>query len=270
MGALLSNSKPLPTSSSVTMDIPSGSPALRAVFVMMPLSLVAVFVLAIYWSTARTLRDRRVARRRALLASLLAAAWMTITGLAAARGLLHMWAPPTMLLVLVASGAIAIALGLSRLGLQIALAVPLAALVGVQGFRLVLELAMHRAYVEGLMPVQMSYSGRNFDIVTGISALLVGGWLATGRRSLTLVAAWNLLGVATLANVLVVAQLSAPTPFRVFMEEPANVWISRAPWVWLPSVMVLSALLGHLLVLRRLMAERAARRAGSEGSAITA
>ena len=46
-------------------------------------------------------------------------------------------------------------------------------LVGVQGFRLPLELAMHRMYERGIMPVQMSYSGLNYDILTGIRALVV-------------------------------------------------------------------------------------------------
>ncbi|HKG93305.1 MAG TPA: hypothetical protein VKA84_15470, partial [Gemmatimonadaceae bacterium] len=62
-----------------------------------------------------------------------------------------------------------------------------------------------------------------------------------------------------LANVLTIALLSAPTPFRAFHNEPANVWVTQAPWVWLPAVMVMAALLGHVLVTRRMWAERASR-----------
>jgi hypothetical protein len=134
---------------------------------------------------------------------------------------------------------------------------PLAALVGYQGFRVIVEVLMHRAYVEGLMPVQMSYSGRNFDIVTGITALALGGWLVSGTPRRQLVLAWNTLGLVLLANIVTVALLSAPTPMRVFMNEPANVWITRTPWVWLPAVMVFAALVGHVLVYRRLLAEAA-------------
>ena len=42
---------------------------------------------------------------------------------------------------------------------RLALDLPVAALVGYQGFRVLVELLLHRAYTEGLMPVQMSYSG---------------------------------------------------------------------------------------------------------------
>ena len=147
-----------------------------------------------------------------------------------------------------------------------ALGLPMAALIGYQAFRVLVELLLHRAYREGLMPVQMSYSGRNFDIVSGITALLLGAWLVI-RPTLSrrLVFAWNTLGLALLINILGVALLSAPTPVRVFMNEPANVWITHAPWVWLPTVMVLAALFGHVLVYRRLALEARASHGSAKG-----
>lgn len=63
---------------------------------------------------------------------------------------------------------------------------------------------------------------------------------------------WNWMGLALLVNIVVISNLSAPTPLRVFMNEPANEWIARAPFVWLPTVMVLTAFLGHIVVFRRL------------------
>jgi hypothetical protein len=43
---------------------------------------------------------------------------------------------------------------------------------------------------------------------------------------------------------------------RVFMNEPANTWITRLPYILLPGVLVQAALCGHLLVLRWLMIKR--------------
>jgi hypothetical protein len=229
--------------------VPS-SLALRASFVALAIALGALFVVAVFVSARRARSDVRSATRHALIAGALATAWIALTGVLASRGVLRMWGPPTMAPVLLATLAIAIGVAASPLGRRFVKTIPIALLVGFQGFRILVELLLHRAYVEGLMPVQMSYSGRNFDIVTGITALALGAWLATGRRSRWLVALWNLLGTALLANILVVAVLSAPTPFRVFTNEPANVWITRAPWVWLPTVMVLVAIMGHALVFR--------------------
>ena len=157
-----------------------------------------------------------------------------------------------MLVAIIASLVLAVGLGMSPVGRSFARGLPLTWLVGFQGFRVLVELLLHRSYEEGLMPVQMSYTGRNFDIVTGITAVLLAVWLAKGRRSRRIVTAWNVMGVALLANVLMIALLSAPTPLRRFMNEPSNVWITHAPWVWLPSVMVVAALFGHVVVFRAL------------------
>jgi hypothetical protein len=45
--------------------------------------------------------------------------------------------------------------------------------------------------------------------------------------------------------------MSMPGPLRQF-DGPPNVWVGDFPFVWLPTVMVAAALLGHLLVFRRL------------------
>ena len=93
----------------------------------------------------------------------------------------------------------------SPLGRLIALHLPVWALVASQGFRLPLELAMHVMYERGVMPEQMSYSGRNFDIVTGASAIVVTVLVAIGRAGRRLVAGWNVLGFALLVNIIVIA-----------------------------------------------------------------
>jgi hypothetical protein len=147
---------------------------------------------------------------------------------------------------------IAFVLGLSSFGKRLAFGLPLAALIGIQVFRWPLEMMMHLAYKEGLMPVQMSYSGRNFDILTGISAAVLGAALLRVQVPAWLVKAWNVIGILLLVNIVTIAMLSAPTAFRQFHNEPANVWIAQAPYVWLPCVFVLIAILGHIVISRKL------------------
>jgi hypothetical protein len=237
---------------SIPDTLPVASPGLRLGFITLAVGIAALFTAAVHWAARRAGRDPRTARRDAGIAALLAAVWLVATASAAASGTLHFEAPPTMLIIFPLMLVLVVIVARSGAGTRIALELPLAALVGFQGFRVLVELLMHRAYLEGLMPAQMSYSGRNFDIVTGVTALLLAAWLATGRRSPRLVFAWNTLGVLLLANIVGIALLSAPTPLRVFMNEPADVWITRAPWIWLPTVMVVAAALGHVLVYRRL------------------
>ena len=236
--------------------LPDDSPLLQVAFVALTLSLAALFVVAVHHSARRTGRDPRSAMRQSVVAGVFALAWIAATGLLASRDVLRMWDPPTMGLVLGPTLVVAIGIALSPLGRQLVAGIPIEWLVGFQGFRILVELLLHRAYVEGLMPVQMSWSGRNFDVASGITAVAVGFWLGTAARpSSLLVALWNTLGVALLANILFVALLSAPTPFRFFMNDPPNMFITRAPWVWLPSVMVFAAILGHALVIRWLLGQ---------------
>jgi hypothetical protein len=153
--------------------------------------------------------------------------------------------------------ALSVGLAVSSVGRRLATGLPVWVLVGFQSFRLPLELMMHRAYEAGLMPVQMSYSGLNFDIVTGASALIVAALVALGRAGARLVRGWNILGSLLLCNIIVVSLLSTPTPLRVFRTPPANTWVSTAPYVWLPAVMVALAILGHIVVYRALTAQAA-------------
>ena len=138
------------------------------------------------------------------------------------------------------------------LGVRLLRGLPLWALVLAQAFRFPLELVMHEAAIEGVMPVQMSYAGRNFDIVTGITALPVALLLALGFGGRRLAIAWNLLGSVLLLNIVSVAFLSTPT-FALFGPERLNTWVAYAPFVWLPAVMVACALIGHLVIWRRLL-----------------
>lgn len=244
----------------------NASPLLLYSFIALAAIVAGAFVVAVSRSTLETLGVPTLARRAALIAAAGTGVWLAATAALAARGALSFASrPPTMIVLLVAIFVIAIAVATSRTGERLATGIPLAALVGVQGFRFPLELLLHRAYTEGLMPVQMSFSGRNFDILTGLSAIAVGTYLARKPRALAVARVWNAVGVILLANILTIAMLSAPTPFRVFHNEPANVWVTRAPWVWLPSVFVLAAILGHLLVFRRLRYESRARAAAPGG-----
>jgi hypothetical protein len=213
----------------------------------------AAFVGGVYWAHRRLGVPGVAAGRFAAYAAVGTAAWMAGTYALAASGRLAFGPmPPPLGVLFVAIAVGSVALGTSRLGERLARGLPLAVLVGAQAFRLPLEVAMHRAYTEGVMPVQMSYAGWNFDVLSGIGALVVAVLLAMRRAPLGVVRVWNWMAVLLLTNVLVIAWLSTPTPLRVFTSEPANVWITHPPFVWLPSVLVFAAILGHVLLFRRL------------------
>jgi len=199
-----------------------------------------------------------VRRRRTVRVGVSVLAWMLITAIVAASGVLRRFdaTPPPFALLALAVGVVGIAVPCSPLGTLLVRGLPLWALVGFQVFRFPLELLMHRAYVEGLMPVQMSYSGQNYDIVSGITAGALALWLGRGRASRWVVATWNVLGFLLLVNIVTVAVVSTPL-FRWFGSERLNTFVTYPPFVWLPAVLVVAALMGHILVWRWLSAKPA-------------
>jgi hypothetical protein len=190
-----------------------------------------------------------------LAIGIFAAIWLVIPATLAASGRLDRYAPmpaPALALVLVIT-LITIGVALSVKGAYIMHTVPLALLVGMQAVRIPVEWLLHRLYLEGVVPVQMTWSGRNLDVVSGITALLLGWWLSRGRAVPGwVVLAWNLLAMGLLINIVAIAVMSTPTAFRQFAEGPANTLPSAFPFVWLPSFLVQLALIGHLLVFRKL------------------
>jgi hypothetical protein len=222
-----------------------------AAFIVLPVALVLMFAwgTSVAWQRAGASPAR--ARRAALQTLVLAAAWMAVTWTVAARGVLGRWdrLPPPFMVMIAGVVAIAVAIAYSRLGARLAFGLPLWSLVAFQAFRLPLEIAMHRTYERGIMPGQMSYSGSNFDIVTGLTAVLVAALVWSGRAGTRLVIAWNVLGLVLLANIVTIAFLSTP-PFQYFGPDRVNVFVTRPPYVWLPAVLVLAALAGHLVIFR--------------------
>jgi len=192
-------------------------------------------------------------------AGLLIAAMMIVEIVLAARGVLATWdrVPPPAMPVIVGAVLVAIVTAFSSIGARAADRLSFAMLVGYQSFRLPLELVMHRAASSGLMPEQMSFSGWNFDIVTGTLAIPVALLAARGRSSRGLIVAWNLIGTLLLVNIVTIAVASLPM-FAAFGPDRLNTWIADPPYIWLPGVLVPAALFGHLVTWRKL-----ARRVGS-------
>jgi hypothetical protein len=224
----------------------SASTLVTTGFIVLPLVVAASFVLGV----RRSGNDRRTG-----FAIGATAAWLALTWGAAASGVLSRFdaTPPPFAAFLVTVVALGPLIALSPLGGALVRRTSLALLVGVQAFRFPLELVMHQAYEEGVMPGQMSYSGWNFDILTGIGAAVLGVALWRWRVPRGVVLAWNVGGLALLVNVVTIAVLSTPL-FRMFGEARLNTFVAYPPFVWLPAVLVLAAWAGHLLVFRKLRA----------------
>lgn len=216
-------------------------------------ALAVLFVLASRRAAQRLGWAPDAVRRRTRSAAALALGWCALLAALAGSGLLARFdaRPPPLALLLAALLAGSVAFGASRFAAPLARGLPLAGLVGFQAFRLPLELVMHEAARAGVMPSLLSFAGWNFDVATGTLAIPVAALVAAGRAPHWLVLAWNALGLAALTMIAVIAVGTAPF-VQAFGPDQVNAWVAYLPFVYLPGVMVVAALVGHLLVLRHL------------------
>jgi len=219
------------------------------------LALSALFVAAT-WRTGEGMA-RAARRRRTVLAGVGVAVWLAAQAAAARSGWLGRFElrPPPIVIWFASMLVMTLALAWSSFGRRFADKLPFAALIGFQAFRLPLELVMHRAAAAGIMPNVMSFTGYNFDIVSGATALPLA--LYAWRRPLPrpVIMLWNVTGQILLIVIAVVAFAATPV-FRAFGDDQVNTWVTEFPYVWI-AVMVAAALFGHVVTMRKLLAERA-------------
>jgi hypothetical protein len=134
--------------------------------------------------------------------------------------------------------------------------IPVENLVRLQVFRLFVEILLWMLFIQSLIPVQMTFEGRNFDILAGISGPIISLLLSQKRISNTLAIIWNLVCLGLLINIVSIAILSTPTPIRLFMEDPSSSIVAHFPISWLPGFLVPLAYTLHFLSLKQLLAAR--------------
>ena len=179
-------------------------------------------------------------------------AWLAITGVLGYTAKLHDFSQrPPRIMALIAVSFVAVYFGSYFFAARKLIENPgLAWLIGLQVFRVAVEIFLYLGYRAGFVPVQMTLEGRNWDVLTGLTALPMAWLVAKQKAPRWLIYAWNVMGLTLLLNVMVIAALSMPTALRHFQNEPANTFVTYFPYVWLPTYLVQVAWMSHLLIFR--------------------
>lgn len=126
------------------------------------------------------------------------------------------------------------------------------AIIKLQSFRFFVELVIWLLFIEKMLPVQMTFEGRNFDVISGVTAPLVAWLVANQKINRAVVALWNIACLGLLINILTVAILSMPTEFQYFFNQPYNIAVTQFPYAFLPAFLVPLAYMLHFFSLRQL------------------
>ncbi|MES2730750.1 MAG: hypothetical protein V4714_03345 [Bacteroidota bacterium] len=120
--------------------------------------------------------------------------------------------------------------------------------------RIPVEIVLFWLFVHKTIPELMTFEGRNFDILSGLTAPIIFyfGFIKNrlNKKSILL---WNFICLGLLINIVANAVLSAPFPFQKFAFDQPNIAILYFPFNWLPSCVVPLVFLSHLAVIRQLL-----------------
>lgn len=120
--------------------------------------------------------------------------------------------------------------------------------------RIPVEIVLFWLFVNKTVPELMTFEGRNFDILSGLTApiILYFGFIKN-RLDRKIILIWNFICLGLLINIVANAILSAPFPFQKFAFNQPNIAVLHFPFNWLPACVVPLVLFSHLATIRQLL-----------------
>lgn len=118
--------------------------------------------------------------------------------------------------------------------------------------RIPVELVLFWLVAEKVIPELMTFEGRNFDILSGLTAPVIYILCLRKVRNVLLLI-WNVLCLILLLNIVIHAFLAVPTPVQQLAFDQPNIGVLYFPFSWLPTFVVPVVLFCHLVSLRKLV-----------------
>ncbi|HEY0670147.1 MAG TPA: hypothetical protein VGD22_18345 [Sphingobacteriaceae bacterium] len=164
--------------------------------------------------------------------------------------------PPRFLLLVLPPIILIIGLFTTSKGRQYIDSLDIKTLTILHAIRIPVEVVLFWLFVNKAVPELMTFEGRNFDILSGLTApaIFYFGFIRN-RISKKLILLWNFICLGLLINIVANAVLSAPFPFQKFAFEQPNIAVLYFPFNWLPSCIVPLVLFSHLAAIRQLLNE---------------
>jgi hypothetical protein len=214
------------------------------------LSMAVLVVLMLTWLVFVV---GRVSRASAWKLGLGLGVWLAVTAVLAVSGVFEHWeARPPRLFLLPATALVSmVLLSRTRALREVLTATPPTWLLLVQGYRVPVELILFALFTAGRAPVQITFEGRNFDILVGLTAPVMAWLVHRARVSPAVVVAWNVLGFGVLLNTIGVVATSLPGPLRADWPGAPLTVVATWPMVWLPAFLAPLALFLHVNSLRQ-------------------
>lgn len=220
----------------------------------LPFYVTAVFIFA----TLLTLYLFYKASKENLKSLMIIAGWMTIHSAIAATGFFTVEnsLPPRFLLLVIIPVIGIITTFSTTKGRFFTDGFDVKRLTLLHSVRVAIEVVLFWLFLSKAMPQLMTFEGRNFDLIPGITAPLIYYFaFVKGKIGKKTILAWNVICLAILLFTVVNAILSAPTPLQLISFDQPTIAVFYFPFVWLPGIVVPIVIFSHLISIRLLMKE---------------
>jgi hypothetical protein len=220
----------------------------------LPLYIPVIFIL----TTALTVFIFLKAHHKAAKSFLFLAGWLLLQALLALNGfyLSASQGVPTFFLLIIPPVLVITILFLVKSGRSFIDQLDIKMLTLIHIIRVPVELVLYGLFANNLVPKAMTFEGRNLDILAGLSAPLVYYWgFVKNRISVRFILIWNMICLGLLLNIIIIAILSLPLPFRQFGQDLPEMALVYFPFIWLPCCIVPIILFSHLAAIRQLVGQ---------------
>lgn len=127
-------------------------------------------------------------------------------------------------------------------------------LLAIHAIRLPVEIGLHQLFLQKKVPLLMTFNGWNYDIVIGISAIVLLSYSYLTKREIPKLffMLWNIIGIFFLLWIVIIAILSSPSSFQKLAFDQPNIAILEFPFTFLPTCIVPLVFLSHFLLLKKM------------------
>jgi hypothetical protein len=113
--------------------------------------------------------------------------------------------------------------------------------------RIPVEFTLFWLFTASYVPELITFEGRNFDIIAGITAPLVALVAFRNKKwNKPLLWIWHVASILLLANVVISALLSTPTAIQQIAFDQPNTAVMQFPFLLLPGIIVPLVLLSNI------------------------
>jgi hypothetical protein len=121
--------------------------------------------------------------------------------------------------------------------------------------RIPMEIVLFYLFTYKMLPELMTFEGRNFDILVGLSAPIIGFMMIRQKISKQGLLIWNIIGLCFISFIFVNGLLSAELPFQQFGFDQPNRAVTFFPYILLPAVVVPIVMYTHITDIIKLIRE---------------